>query len=414
MPLLSPSLAPEMDVLARYDAKLDEVNRGYLALLQERLKVEEQYADGLARLYAKSRAFDSWYDDTLPHPLPTSRMAWREIRELTEREAEARKAFIAALDDAVIRHLADVRDTQTRIRARIKSDLKLANEMYIEQAEHKVPKLKRQYFKKCAEVEEQKKQEAAIALQAKLLSDPIRQPPRGNNGESPSSSTKDLPTDYPHYLAAGHGGTPPTVSDPLPPSSNPAAINIDHEALVSGGGGGGRKRSGSTNQQEKAKEVLNEIALQGKRQINAFISRFGGGGSGGGGDRERGDEDLGVNSLSSTVGSGSGPGAATAAGGPPTHTRYMSSDGGRPSASASASSGHVREGSNVKPSALKGVKLKREAEEAGKRLSEGTPAFYYSRRLTCLFLQTRHIVRLSFTSRRCDCDATRFRMRQTR
>lgn len=352
MPLLSPSLPSEMDILTRYDAKLDEVNKGYLALFQERLRVEEQYADGLAKLYAKSRAFDSWYDDSLPHPLPSSRLAWREIRELTEREAEARKAFVAALDEAVIGHLADVRDTQTRIRARIKSDLKLANEMYAEQAEHKVPKLKRQYFKKCAEVEEQRKQEAAIALQAKLLSDPIRAAQRQAGESPPTGSSRELPPpgEY-HYFAAGTGGAPPTVSDPLPPSANPAAMMLDHETAGSSSASGGRKRSGSTNQQEKAKEVLNDLALQGKRQINAFISRFGGGGAN---ERERDDGDS---SSGGATSPGAGAGAAAAAA--PTHARYLSSDGGRPAA------GHSREGSNVKPSALKGVKLKREAEEAG-------------------------------------------------
>lgn len=39
------------------------VNKGYLAFFNERIHIEEQYVDSLQRLYVKSRAFDSLYEE---------------------------------------------------------------------------------------------------------------------------------------------------------------------------------------------------------------------------------------------------------------------------------------------------------------------------------------------------------------
>jgi hypothetical protein len=72
--------------------------------------------------------------------------------------------------------------------------------------------------------------------------------------------------------------SPPTSTPPLPPSANPALVHVE----VAGEATTSRKRSASVGQ-DKAKEVLNDLAVQGKKQINAFISRFGN-------DKERGQQ----------------------------------------------------------------------------------------------------------------------------
>lgn len=62
-------------------------------------------------------------------PTTTTRQAWREIRDHTEREAESRRAFIDAMKESVLRVLGEMSYTQNRIRQRIKEDLKVASDV---------------------------------------------------------------------------------------------------------------------------------------------------------------------------------------------------------------------------------------------------------------------------------------------
>lgn len=211
---------------------------------------------------------------------------------------------------------------------------------YRESAEHTVPKLKKAYFKKCQELEEQKRQDQAVALQAKLLAEPMH----------PGQSYSPLQTP-----AAEHGHnpytSPPTSTPPLPPSANPALVHVD----IAGDGKSdttSRKRSASVGQ-DKAKEVLNDLAVQGKKQITAFISRFGN-------DKDRAQQ-SGAASEDDSPPIKSAP--------LPTHNR-----GNPMSASISSLAGlNTREGlafgrentGRDKAGALKTAKLRREVDEAG-------------------------------------------------
>jgi hypothetical protein len=62
----------------------------------------------------------------IPGHLPPSRSVWREVRDHTEREVESRHAYIGALEETVLRTLQEVRERQTKIKLRIKDDLKKA------------------------------------------------------------------------------------------------------------------------------------------------------------------------------------------------------------------------------------------------------------------------------------------------
>lgn len=62
-------------------------------------------------------------------PLPTSRQAWREVRDHTDREAETRRAFAEALKETTIRIMSELSTTQTRVRNRIKEDLEKATDV---------------------------------------------------------------------------------------------------------------------------------------------------------------------------------------------------------------------------------------------------------------------------------------------
>jgi hypothetical protein len=48
------------------------------------------------------------------------------VRDHTEREVESRLAYVSALEETVLRPLIEVRDRQTKIKLRIKDDLKTA------------------------------------------------------------------------------------------------------------------------------------------------------------------------------------------------------------------------------------------------------------------------------------------------
>jgi hypothetical protein len=198
--------------------------------------------------------------------------------------------------------------------------------------------LKKAYFKKCQELEEQKRQDQAIAMQAKLLADPM------NPGQSYSPLGASAPDHNPNTYHS-----PPTSTPPLPPSANPALahidLNDDSRAEVQS-----RKRAGSVGQ-DKAKEVLSDLATQGKKQINAFMQRFGT-------EKERGH--AGISDDDS-------PPART---GPlPSHNRGTASGSSISTLAALTNREGLAYGRDNtgrdKAMALKTVKLRREAEEAG-------------------------------------------------
>lgn len=222
------------------------------------------------------------------------------------------------------------------------------SQRYRESAEHTVPRLKKAYFKKCQELEEQKRQDQAIALQAKLLAEPM------NPGQS-YSPLGSSPAENPFNPYT----SPPTSTPPLPPSNNPALVQLD---LGEGAktDAGSRKRSGSVGQ-DKAKEVLTDLAVQGKKQISAFISRFGN-------DKDRS--------------SNSGPGSEDES--PPVKSAPLPghSRGNTMGNSISSLTGvHGKEGlsygwenpGQAKANALKTLKLRREAEEAGEKVTKAKP-----------------------------------------
>ena len=81
------------------------------------------------------------------------RVAWRELRDNVEREAEARTAFVTSLKGQILPPLYALRETQERTRKRIKEDLRDSTQAHQDYAENVLPRLKRTYLKKCQEVE---------------------------------------------------------------------------------------------------------------------------------------------------------------------------------------------------------------------------------------------------------------------
>ena len=138
-------------------------------------------------------------------------------------------------------------------------------------------------FGNWADVQDFKRQEHAIAMQAKLLSQPT----------SPNQQAVDMPSNL-------NAISPPTFTGPLPPLSNPAMMQPPSSETSPSKG---RHRAGSASialGQDKTKDVFNDIAQQSKRGFNAFMQKLGGDR-----DKEREREDGGFVVVGSPEGEGS-------------------------------------------------------------------------------------------------------------
>ncbi|KIK71391.1 hypothetical protein GYMLUDRAFT_254611 [Collybiopsis luxurians FD-317 M1] len=215
-----------------FDVQLRFMNDSYLSFFSERKRIEENYVDALLKLYKKLKSIDSFLDDR--SDMSTARMAWSEIRENIEREAQARQAFLHTLTSDIISPLSSLKETQERIRKRIKEDLKESTSAYNEYAEVTLPKLKSRYTKKFAEVEESKRAAAAA-------------PPT-----SPTVPTADF-----QGLSKSSSMTRPTVTSPQPLRA------LDRRP--SGSAPSGRNRSPSSN------TAFADLAQQGKKQLNTLM-----------------------------------------------------------------------------------------------------------------------------------------------
>ncbi|BEI96539.1 hypothetical protein CcaverHIS631_0201280 [Cutaneotrichosporon cavernicola] len=369
----------DQHILREFKRKLTE-DEGYISYFTERLKIEKDYIQALSKLHAKSKGADILQDDA-PHPrarvTSTARRAWFDVRDYTTREIETREAFYNALQNDVLAPLVAVRHTQTRVQSRICEDLKAATGSYEEYAYVKVPKMQRAYRSKTQAVEDHRKQQQAIEMQAKLLAEQVpKEPPESkphpysSHGHSPSTSSINNATgSWGSGLSDAESGTPPgnapnaqspqspqhaqtlyTQSYPQPPypqqqtaaSAQSDVRPFERETRSLGHGLSnsisGRARSGSgsyaaTRQavDAKSKEVFSDIAAHSKKGFAAIMQRLGG---------EREGE------------------------GPPSIVAPDSTLGG---ASASVRRGSVRHNNG----AVKGAKTKRDAEEADKAYRHG-------------------------------------------
>ena len=159
---------------------------------------------------------------------------------------------------------------------------------------------------------------------------------------------------------------PPALDfSPLTQQQEPLAFHAS-ELKSAGDAGGGRKRSGSNSvqfaqTQAQAKEVLNELAQHSKKQLNAFMSRLGK-------DKDKPDdkdkterEEQTTTAAPLTVNT-TGPSFAHA------HNKSITERIGAGAAvgrDAYMPPGAGASGQGRPPTALKGVKLRREMEEAG-------------------------------------------------
>ncbi|EJF66392.1 RhoGAP-domain-containing protein [Dichomitus squalens] len=221
---------------ALFDTHLRLLNESYLAFFIERKRIEEQYIASLMKLHLKSKSLDAFMDDRVEHS--TTRAAWIEIVDNVEREAGAHRALADSVYVDVIEPLNNFKEEQERIRKRIREDVKDAITAHSDYAENTLPRLKRNYIKKCQEAEEYR---SAAVVSPTSPQDPNVLPPL----------SKAPPPQNPN-------GIRPVVTGPQPlrPLERRASQNVHRN----------RSPSASTS------TALHDLAHQGKRQLNQLMT----------------------------------------------------------------------------------------------------------------------------------------------
>ncbi|KZT06270.1 RhoGAP-domain-containing protein [Laetiporus sulphureus 93-53] len=227
------------DAIALFDLHLRFLSDSYLSFFLERKKIEETYVESLHRLHRKVKAADAILDNPNRNEPSTTRRAWAEIRDNVAREADTRQAFLESLTTDVITPLISLKETQERIRKRIKEDLKEAVTTHADYAENVLTRLRRNYVKKCQDVDEFK---AAIAL-------PYPSP----------ASPPDLPVSLP--TSRRNPSPSPRSNAASPPPFRPIP---DRRPSLGGVSTHGRSQSTAT--------ALQDLAHQGKRQLNQLMT----------------------------------------------------------------------------------------------------------------------------------------------
>ncbi|CDO72738.1 hypothetical protein BN946_scf184990.g21 [Trametes cinnabarina] len=230
--------APAMDAAQSatnlFELHLKVLADSYLAFFQESVAA-------LLKLHRKAKSVDAFLDDRID--LSTTRVVWNDITDNVEREASTRTAFLENLGTNVIDPLANFKEEQDRIRKRIREDLKDAITAHADFAENVLPRLKRNYLKKCQEAEEYK---AAATAPLSPTS-----PPDNHHHHMP-------PLSKPH--SQGANGTRPVVTAPQP------LRPLDRRPSTSAHAHRNRSPSASTS------TALQDLAHQGKKQLNQLMT----------------------------------------------------------------------------------------------------------------------------------------------
>ncbi|KAI0768636.1 hypothetical protein BD413DRAFT_563758 [Trametes elegans] len=236
----APAIDAAQSATNLYELHLKVLTESYLAFFNERKRIEEQYVAALLKLHRKSKSIDAYLDDRME--LNTTRVAWNEITDNVEREASTRTAFLENLGAHVIEPLANFKEEQDRIRKRVREDLKEAITAHADFAENQLPRLKRNYLKKCQEAEEYRTAAAA----------PL-------SPTSPPDSQQPLPPQSKPHTQSGNG-TRPVVTAPQP------LRPLDRRPSSSAHSNRNRSPSASTS------TALQDLAHQGKRQLNQLMT----------------------------------------------------------------------------------------------------------------------------------------------
>ncbi|KAI9433312.1 hypothetical protein H4582DRAFT_1988380 [Lactarius indigo] len=100
-------------LLALFDSHLKIIADRYLAFFQKRRRIEDEYITSLRKLHREANVVDASFDSRAE--LTPTRAAWDILREGLEREASTREAFVSSLDINVIKPLATLKNTISKL-----------------------------------------------------------------------------------------------------------------------------------------------------------------------------------------------------------------------------------------------------------------------------------------------------------
>ncbi len=201
----------------------------YITLFESRIKLEEDYIKNLRATLERQKELDSRINAKIVGDValmpdaqryPALRRVWLEMRQNDQRELEARSYMVETYRQAVLAPLLAFRDSQERIRRRVKEDARTSFAQYDEMRNVDLPKIRRAYERKAEEVEHVQLQAQAVEDQRMLLSTKTsdRETNTLNHNRGPSASDFE-----------------PTSMSPPPPSPSSAAVAAAAACLVSCG-----------------------------------------------------------------------------------------------------------------------------------------------------------------------------------
>ncbi|KAI7960053.1 hypothetical protein MJO29_005121 [Puccinia striiformis f. sp. tritici] len=205
------------DFIATYTVLLHEAD-SFTSFFKKRCEIEDEYQQQLTRLVSRQHDIDrrlaSEYPDGLVIP-QTARDAWQEMTANVSQEAQIRKNWINLIKQNVIEPLERFKSgrerTLTRIREELRSSISEHKEYY-----STVQRLKKNYDRKCEEVAQFHAMSEAVEVRDKLLEEQ-------RNAHSDWEHVSTKPQQQQQALDTPVGGSvsnPATTSPGRPSSDN--------------------------------------------------------------------------------------------------------------------------------------------------------------------------------------------------
>ncbi|CDW98846.1 hypothetical protein [Sporisorium scitamineum] len=146
-------------LLETFNTILSEAD-SYITFLEGRIRLEEEYIRNLKHSLERQKELDAKVNSRIAGDVglmadaqryPSLRRTWLEIRQNDQRELEARSYMVQTCRQGVLAPLLAFRDSQERIRKRVKEDIRNSLAQYDEMRNSSLPKIRRAYEKKAEE-----------------------------------------------------------------------------------------------------------------------------------------------------------------------------------------------------------------------------------------------------------------------
>lgn len=166
----------------------------YVQYFEQRFRLEEEHIRALKTMLERQRELDLRVNNRLAttpgllpdtHTFSSLRNAWGDLRVSEMWMVDVRTKALQASKQTTLQPIVQLRDSQERIRRRVKDDVRASIDEYEEMYNITLPRIRRTYEKRCDELVFYRNQQRAIEEQRSLLSGPA----------SPQQEASRLPMD---------------------------------------------------------------------------------------------------------------------------------------------------------------------------------------------------------------------------